>query len=191
MRSRRSVVLAVGAVLVVVGLGVVVAGERAPSGVDVVASSLVAGWPDWLSHALVLPTEPFVVLPVLAALAGRCLYLARPWDAVFVVSGPLLAVVVNAWVLKPVFGRWKGDMLVYPSGHTVGLVATLAVVFVLLRGTGRVVVAVGGGLVLAGVAAGMVGLGYHYLTDVVGGAFFAVFAVLVVRGAIEALRPDG
>jgi membrane-associated phospholipid phosphatase len=190
MGSRRSVLLAVGCVLGVVGLGSVVAGGRSATGVDAAAAGLVAGWPGWSLHALVSPTEPFVLLPVLAVLAGWCLRRGRPWDAAFAVLGPSFAVSVNTWVLKPAFGRWKGDTLVYPSGHTVGLVATLVVVVVLLR---RVLLAVAGGVVLAGVAAGMVGLGYHYLTDVVGGVFFGVFAALVVRGALaraEAVRPD-
>jgi membrane-associated phospholipid phosphatase len=34
----------------------------------------------------------------------------------------------------------------------------------------------------------MIGLGYHYLTDVVGGTFFAVFAVLAVRGLLTRVR---
>ena len=62
------------------------------------------------------------------------------------------------------------------------MVATLVVVFVLVRGRARVITAVIGVVLLVGVTVGMVGLGYHYVTDVVGGAFFAVFAVLAVRG---------
>jgi hypothetical protein len=79
-------------------------------------------------RALVLPTEPYVLAPVLALLIAWRLHASRPWDAVFVVLGPSVAVVANTCLMKPLFDRWKGDPLVYPSGHTVGMVATLAVV---------------------------------------------------------------
>jgi membrane-associated phospholipid phosphatase len=156
-------------------LGLVFAGDRTPSAVDDWFRDMVAGWPDGVLRVLVLPTEPYVLLPVLALLAGWCLYRSRPWDALFVAVGPGVALAVNTWVLKPLFDRWKGDTLVYPSGHTVGLVATLVVVFVLVRG--RAITAIVGAVPLIGAAIGMVGLGYHYVTDIVGGTLFAVFAV--------------
>lgn len=153
-------------------------------GIDDAAWDVVAGWPQWVLHVLVFPTEPYVLLPVLALLAGWCLYRSRRRDALFVVLAPALAVAANTWVLKPLFDRWKGDTLVFPSGHTVSLVATLVVGFVLVHGRARTVTTVVGVVLLVGAAAGMVGLGYHYLTDVVGGTFFAVFAVLAVRGGL-------
>jgi membrane-associated phospholipid phosphatase len=129
----------------------------------------------------VLPTEPYVLLPALALLVVWCLHASRPWDALFVVLGPAIAVAANTWLLKPLFDRWKGDTLVYPSGHTVSMVATLVVVFILVQGQARAITAVVGTVLLVGVTIGMLGLGYHYLTDVVGGTYFAVFAVLAVR----------
>jgi membrane-associated phospholipid phosphatase len=135
-------------------------------------------------RALVLPTEPYVLLPALALLIAWRLYLSRPWDAVFVALAPSVAVSANTWLLKPLFDRWKGDTLVYPSGHTVSMVATLAVVFVLTRGLARTITGVVGAVLLGCVTTGMIGLGYHYLTDVVGGTFFAVFAVLAIRGPL-------
>ncbi len=151
--------------LVVIGLGLL------PSFVW----SAFDDWPPGVLHALVLPTEPYVLVPALALVAAWCLYARRPWDAVFVVVAPALAVAANTWLLKPAFDRWKNDTLVYPSGHTVSLVATLVVVFLLVRG--RMVVAVGA-VLLACASVGMVGLGYHYVVDIVGGTFFAVFAVI-------------
>jgi membrane-associated phospholipid phosphatase len=153
-------------------------------GIDDAAWDVVAGWPQWVLHVLVLPTEPYVLLPVLALLASWCLCTSRRMDALFVVLAPALAVAANTWLLKPLFDRWKGDTLVFPSGHTVSLVATVVVVVVLVHGRARMITAVVGAVLLVGAAIGMVGLGYHYLTDVVGGAFFAVFAVLAVRGCL-------
>lgn len=191
MRFRQPVILAAGCALLVLALGLVVAGDHDSVRLDDAARSAIAGWPPWVLRALVLPTEPHVLLPALAVLAGWCLCTSRPWDASFVVLGPSVAVAANTWLLKPLFDRWKGDSLVYPSGHTVSMVATLAVVFVLVRGLGRVVTAVVGAVLLVGAAVGMIGLGYHYLTDVVGGTAFAVFAVLAVRGPLALAQPRG
>jgi membrane-associated phospholipid phosphatase len=189
MRFRQPAVLAVVCAFLALVLGLVFAGDRAPSGIDDVARSAVAGWPHGVLRALVLPTEPYVLLPALALLVVRCLRASRPWDALFVVLGPSVALAVNTWLLKPLFDRWKGDTLVYPSGHTVGMVSTIVVVGVLVHGRARTVTAVVGSVLLVGVTVGMLGLGYHYLTDVVGGALFAVFAVLAVRGPLP--RQEG
>lgn len=184
MGFRRLTVLAGVCALFTLVLGLVFVGDHAGNGVDDAARSSVAGWPRWVLRALVLPTEPYVLLPALVLLVAWCLYVSRPWDALFVVLAPGFAVAANTWVLKPLFDRWKGDTLVYPSGHTVSFVATVVVVVVLVHGRARAITAVVGAVLLVGVAVGMVGLGYHYLTDVVGGGFFAVFAVLAVRGGL-------
>lgn len=186
MRCRRSTARAAVCAVLAVVLGVVFAGDRVPSGVDEVAQSAVGGWPRGVLRALVLPTEPFVLLAVLGSLVVWCLYASGPWDALFVALGPAVAVAVNTWLLKPLFDRWKGDTLVYPSGHTVSMVATLVVVFVLAHGVTRTITVVGGAVLLVAVTIGMVGLGYHYLTDIVGGAFFAVFAILAMRSSVRA-----
>lgn len=189
MGSRPTTILAVVCALLTVALGLVFAGDHAPSRFDTAARSSVTGWPHGVLRALVLPTEPYVLLPALALLIVWCLSTSRPWDALFVALGPAIAVAANTWLLKPLFDRWKGDTLVYPSGHTVSMVATLVVVFVLVHGRARAITAVAGAALLTGVTIGMLGLGYHYLTDVVGGAFFAVFAVLAVRGLLTRLGP--
>lgn len=173
MRSPWPVL--VGCALVVVAFGLLPGGGTWSS----------SGWPH---EVLVLPTEPYVLLPALALLAAWCLYESRPWDAMFVVLAPALALAANTWVLKPLFDRWKNDTLVYPSGHTVSLVATLVVVFVLVHGRARAITAAVGAALLASATIGMVGLGYHYVTDIVGGTFFAVFAVLALRRATTRAR---
>jgi membrane-associated phospholipid phosphatase len=184
-RSRQPTILAVGCALVTLALGL--AGDHTAGGIDDAARSGIAGWPHGVLRALVLPTEPYVLLPVLALLVIWCLRASRPWDASFVALGPAVAVAANTWLLKPLFDRWKGDTLVYPSGHTVSLVATLVVVFVLVHGQARTITAVVGAALLTGATIGMIGLGYHYLTDIVGGTFFAVFVVLAVRGSLARL----
>lgn len=142
-----------------------------------------------LLRVLVLPTEPYVLLPVLALLVAWCLHRKRPWDALFVVLAPAIALAVNTWVLKPLFDRWKNDTLVFPSGHTVSLVATVMVAFLLTHGRVRVIILAAGAVCLVSATIGMIGLGYHYLTDIVGGALFAVAAVLAVHGLTMRVRP--
>lgn len=189
MRARQPAIVAVICALLALSLGLVFAGGHSPSGVDSVARSAITGWPRGLLTVLVLPTEPYVLLPVLALLVAWCLYTSRRRDAVFVVLGPAVAVAANTWVLKPLFDRWKGDALSYPSGHTVSMVTTLVVVCVLVHGRARTVTAVVGAVLLVGAAIGMIGLGYHYLTDILGGTLFAVFAVLAVHGLLTRLTP--
>lgn len=167
--------------LLTVALGLV-----SPGGVD---NAVVVGWPHGVLRVLVLPTEPYVLLPVLALLVASCLRRQRPWDALFVVLAPAVALATNTWVLKPLFDRWKGDTLVYPSGHTVSLVATVVVAFLLTRGRARVITAAAGAVCLVSATIGMIGLGYHYLTDIVGGTLFAVSAVLAVHGLAMRIRP--
>jgi membrane-associated phospholipid phosphatase len=182
MGSRLPTITAVVCAVLTLALGLVFTGDHAPSGLDDSARSAITGWPHGVLRALVLPTEPYVLLPALALLVVWCLYTSRPRDALFVVLGPSVALAANTWLLKPLFDRWKGDTLVYPSGHTVSMVATLVVVFVLTHGLMRTTATVVGAVLLVGVTIGMVGLGYHYLTDIVGGTCFAMFAVLAIHG---------
>ncbi|MBB4907956.1 phosphatase PAP2 family protein [Actinophytocola algeriensis] len=190
MRSRQPTILAVTCALLTVALGLAFAGDRGPSDIDETADSAITGWPPGLLRALVLPTEPYVLLPVLALLVAWCLHTSRPRDALFAALAPAIAVAANTWLLKPLFDRWKDDTLVYPSGHTVSMVATLVVMLVLFNGTARTVTAVAGAALLAGVTIGMIGLGYHYLTDVIGGTLFAAATVLTIHSATPRTPSD-
>jgi membrane-associated phospholipid phosphatase len=190
MRSRQPTIVVACAVLTV-ALGLFFVGDRGPSDLDRVARAAVVGWPRGVLRTLVLPTEPSVLLPVLALLVAWCVYRSRPWDALFVALGPSVAVAANTWVLKPLFDRWKNDALVYPSGHTVGMVATVVVVCTLAHGVARRITVIAGAVLLVAVTIGMVGLGYHYLTDIVGGTLFAVAAVVAVHAAVGGLVAIG
>jgi membrane-associated phospholipid phosphatase len=185
MRSWWPTVLAVVCAVLTLVPGLVFAGDHRGSGSDDAARLAVTGWPHGVLRVLVLPTEPYVLLPALALVVAWCLFASRPWDALFTAAGPAFAVAANTWVLKPLFDRWKGDTLVYPSGHTVSMVATVAVVCTLTHGLARTITAVLGAVLLVAVTIGMLGLGYHYLTDVIGGALFAIAAVLAVRGLLR------
>lgn len=130
---------------------------------------------------LVLPTEPYVLIPLIALIAGLSALQRRWRDAVLCVVATTLPVALNTWVLKPLFDHRLQDWLAYPSGHTVSLVATLTVLVLLARqGIARAVMAVVAVGVTVATGIGLVALGYHYPVDVVGGACFAVAAVLTL-----------
>ncbi len=172
--------IAVTCAVIMVVLGVLVSGEGL-TGPDALAENWVRrafGADTDLLRLLALPTEAYLLIPVTLAAAGSCLLGRRRPEAVLAVASPLIAILANTWVLKPLFDRWKSTWLAYPSGHTVALVAVLTVLVLLARpGVATAVIAVVGAVVLAGVTVGMIGLGYHYLTDVVGGTLFAVATV--------------
>ncbi|WIX78187.1 phosphatase PAP2 family protein [Amycolatopsis carbonis] len=177
--SRVLALVAVLCALATVALGLAYAGGHSPGALDAWAAQAIAGLGHTTLNVLVLPTEPYVLIPAIVVIAGTCLYLRRRTDALLAAAGPALAVALNTWVLKPLFDRWKNDILVYPSGHTVSLVTVLVVLVLLARP--KVVTVVLGVVLLCCAAIGMIGLGYHYLTDIVGGTFFATAVVTGLR----------
>ncbi len=174
--------VAVTCTMIMAVLGFLVSGERIAAGPDTAAASWVDrifGADLELLRLFVLPAEAYVLIPVAVLVAGLCFVTRRRLDAVAAIAAPALAIGANTWLLKPLFDRWKDGYLAYPSGHTVSLVAVLTVLVLLARpGVARAVITVIGAVVLVAVTIGMIGLGYHYLTDVVGGTLFAVAAVL-------------
>lgn len=131
-----------------------------------------------LLRLLVLPSELAVLLPAVAVIAAVCLWQRRPYDAVLAVVAPVVAVGLNTWVLKPLFGLLSDGRLEYPSGHTASLVA-VGVVFVLLArpGVARWVAVAVVVLITVAAGAGMVALGYHYPVDIAAGALVGVGVV--------------
>ncbi|MCM6772195.1 phosphatase PAP2 family protein [Nocardia sp. CDC159] len=167
-------------------------GDGGPTGVDRAAADLVQrmlGAHPGVFEALVIPSNGYVVLPVL--LLGAVWYARRRrwWVVGFLLVAPELVVAINAMLLKPLWHRQLHDYLAYPSGHTVQFVA-IATAFVLAaeRIRTRIVGIAVAVVVLAGVAIGMIGLGYHHATDVLGGAGAAVGFVTASYAALDSLR---
>ncbi|WP_024804676.1 phosphatase PAP2 family protein [Nocardia sp. BMG51109] len=168
-------------VLVTVLLPLTFPGGGGPTGFDRVVGEWVGevlGAHPGVFEVLVIPSNAAVLLPLLAIGAVRYAVRREWWSTGFLVVAPELAVAVNTWVLKPLWGRHLDDYLAYPSGHAVHFVA-LATAFVLVCPDRRVRVAAGAvaAVLLTGVAIGMVGLGYHHATDVVGGTAAAIALV--------------
>jgi membrane-associated phospholipid phosphatase len=128
----------------------------------------------------------FVLL--LAIVAG----IRDRWRAVaLVIVGTTVAVALTELILKPLVGRHIGQALSFPSGHTTGAFAIAIAAVVLLfadRGVRpplrAVLIVLSLGLA-AGVAAAVVGLGFHYTTDTVGGFCVALGSVLGVAVLID------
>jgi membrane-associated phospholipid phosphatase len=191
--DRRLTLSAFFSALVMFMIGVYYAGHTGPGALDTrvrfAINSRLGNHPVLLRD-LVVPTSPYLLLPAIAVIVVVCLILRRRRDAALAAVGPAVAVAANTWVLKPLFDRQNDGFLAYPSGHTVSLVSTLTVLVLLARPVAArwIVVAVGA-VLLIGAGTGMIGLGYHYFTDVVGGTFFAVAVVCAMRLATSRLSP--
>lgn len=173
------------------GLGVVVAGGRTGNGVDRAADSAVhAVFGEWMLRVLALPTDPVVLIPAVAMATVFAMLARRFAAAALIASAPAITVTLNTLVLKPLVGRHheQDRYLAYPSGHTATLVSVLAA-FVLVAGLRALLPAL---VVAAGAATSLIGLGYHYLTDTIGGFLVGVATVcllaLVLDSVVSARR---
>jgi membrane-associated phospholipid phosphatase len=183
--------IAGGCAAVLLALGVTVAGNTDGTAVDRAFSSWVhATFARWVLWVLAAPTEPLLLVAVAALLA---VVAARRRDrarAAAAVLGPALTSGLNFLVFKPVFDRRFTGYLAYPSGHMALLCAVLTLLVPLAP---RYLVPVVSAIA-AGAAIALVGLDFHYLTDVAGGLCCGVAVTLTVglladrRGAVNRER---
>ncbi|QVI29090.1 PA-phosphatase [Mycolicibacterium neoaurum] len=126
-----------------------------------------------------------LTMMVTLAIAVLIALIRRRWRlAVVVALCPLVSVLITR-LLKPLFGRYKGDALAYPSGHTA---VAITVTAMLVVATGYVLwVAVLAGVVGVIGALSMATTDLHYLTDNIGSVFFATAMVCL---AILAAGPQ-
>ncbi|MEU6645478.1 phosphatase PAP2 family protein [Saccharomonospora sp. NPDC046836] len=196
MSPRNALPLAALCLLLAIVPGLLFAGERTPTALDRAAANAVealSGGDRGLLTVQVLPSEPAVVVSAIAVIVLVAL-VRRRWDAAaLAAAAPALAVTVNTWVLKPLFRRYYDDHLAYPSGHTVGLVSVLTVLTLLSRpGAVRLTVAGVSAVLTLLAGAGMIGLNYHYGTDIAGGAAYAIALTAAVAAVVGRLLPrDG
>lgn len=186
---------------VVAVLGALFAGQSQPDRLDAAVGhwlrSSIGTHPAPL-HVLANFGEPpmvtaLTVVLVLAALA------ARRWrGAVLPVVAVPLAAALTELALKPLFGRTIGGALSYPSGHATSDFALAAVAAILFAGPARPripafarrLLLLGAFLFAAVVAVAVVGLWYHYFTDIIGGAAVGSGTVVLTALVLSALpRP--
>jgi membrane-associated phospholipid phosphatase len=180
-RPWAGVVLACCAALTAV-LGALFAHQASASDwADRAVDSHVIGWLDGhqgLAARLAAPgsTIPAIVLSV--AIVAGCLLTRRVSGAVLAAVAVPAATGLNDGVLKHLVHRTYLGVLSYPSGHTATMSALAATVTVLLvasprpgRAKARRALITAAAWLLAGVvAAGVIGLRWHYFTDTVAGA---------------------
>jgi membrane-associated phospholipid phosphatase len=146
-----------------------------------------------LSHVVDV-AGPLLVLACVVMVVAFALR-RRPRAAVLAVCGPGLATALTELVLKPLIGRRLRGDLSFPSGHTTGAVSVALVLIVFLLGPSRppsrlplrLLLCVLAAACAIGVATALVGAGYHYATDTVGGLCTATAVVLAVSLAIDAV----
>jgi len=185
----RATAIAAGTALTV-ALPLTFPADDGPSGLDAaVADPIAATVSPGLAEVLVAPSNAPVVLAVLLAAVGWFAVRRRWRAALTMLVVPELALAINTVVLKPLWDRQMHDYLAYPSGHTVHLVA-VATTFACLvtTRTARITVAALTVLALLAITPGMVVLGYHRPTDVLGGAAAATALVAALCWLAEALR---
>lgn len=175
---RRPVaIVAVLATLVVVTLGLTVAGDSAPASFDravrqelEISTTVESSW----ALAVDFAGEPVGLAVLVALVVGVSLILRRPRVAVLVVLGTGLTISVTS-ALKPLVGRTIHDIyLSYPSGHTASAtaVAMSAVLLVWQRLSRAAALALLYGVAfVVGAAAAWAqsSLVAHYPSDTVGG----------------------
>ncbi len=144
---------------------------------------------------VILLGAPVPVIAMAAALVLACLATRRWRGAVLVAVAVPAAEAVTELLLKPLVGRTMGTDFSFPSGHATGVFVLAAAVVVLLAGplrprlpaAVRLLFALTALLAAGAVAIALVGLGYHYFTDTVGGAGVAIAAVLATALVLDKL----
>jgi len=118
----------------------------------------------------------------------------RDWfAAVLCITGPAFAAFLVEFVAKPTIDRRINNSLSFPSGHTT-LVSALATLVVLLAyrvsgPRGAAAAAPPAVIVVTAVGLAVVQVGWHFLTDAVGGMALGTAAVLLVAAALSAVWP--
>lgn len=154
---------------------------------------------DALMNALTTLGSSTVIVPAFAAIAAVLLWRRRRGAALFLAVVCLGALVLNG-TMKVFFQRprpvlpWASVLPDYsfPSGHTMNAVVfyvALALILwsVLGRRAGLLAMVIAA-VIAIGVGISRIYLGYHYLTDVVGGLLAGIAWLLVVGTALRA-RP--
>lgn len=156
--------------------------------------------PHLLSLAARLGSPAFVIGGAVV-LALLCLLARRPRAALFALVAAPAAGAVTELVLKPAVGRQRvADALMFPSGHTTGAFALALTVVVLvlprentrlLSALARLVVGAAALAAASVVAIAVVALGWHYVTDTIGGVTTAVVVVVAVAAVLDAVAGLG
>jgi len=179
------------------------------AGLVLVGLTLVAGLVVWLHPGRnVLDSWGFSALPHsphssfllrIADLGGLPLLLGGSALAALVVMGvdrrraiaclcgPLIAAVLIEWVMKPLVGRRYLEVLCFPSGSVAVVAAVSTSWFLAVPRWLRWPAIVTGAALVALMSVTVVAVRWHYPSDALAGASFAVGVVLLCDGLIHVL----
>jgi undecaprenyl-diphosphatase len=193
--QRPVAVVAVFGGLGALGLGWRYAGMRTAGPLDRAVGSWFGG-PDSphepLLWALSIPGSPPGLLLGLIILVSWAVRTRRGSAVVLAVVGPLSAVLLTEFVLKPIIDRTHDGTPALPSGHATSIAAQAAVYFLAFAASGRPgnrwlrrVLGAAAGLAVIGVSVGMVGPDRHYATDTVAGVLVGASVVSALALALN------
>ncbi|WP_409430990.1 phosphatase PAP2 family protein [Mycobacterium sp. SMC-16] len=146
--------------------------------------ALLGDHPYWM----LLLNRVKVLVPLYLVAVGIPLW-RREWRLATVAALCPIISIIGAKVLKVLFGRpWYGENLAYPSGHTT-VAITVAAMLVLGIGVHAwsvSIAAIGAAIPSIGMASN----GFHYFTDIIGGALYATSMVClaVLAAGPQSLR---
>lgn len=145
--------------------------------VDAWMQQVHAGSLNWLQLFTDAQTSQVLLIAAVAVSLWRRLWALVP----VIVVVPLVAVAATG-VLKPLFGRFKGEALTYPSGHTTVMVVVLGMLILAIGVRGWLMWAAAVFAVL-----GIVGqaVTYHYFTDAVGAVLLGSSLVCLAAAALR------
>jgi len=190
-RRTRAWPLLATCVIIIATLGLLLRGQAQPDGFDsVIDTSVVASFSGhqgvlpWLA----LPGSTIPLIAVSAAIAVGCLVARRPNGVVLAVTAVPVTAFLDDTVLKHLVDRTHLGQLSFPSGHTASAMTLATVLGVLLHDparqtanrVARAALVVAACAVTALVAAGVIGLRWHYFTDCVAGAAVGIGTVLAL-----------
>jgi undecaprenyl-diphosphatase len=154
---------------------------------------------DWLMNALTTMGSSLVLIPIFVVVAAVLLLRRRFGAALFLGVASAGALVIDA-TMKLVFQRPRPKLdyaavlpdYSFPSGHAMnGVVVYVSLALILWSVFGRrvgVPAVVVAAVLAFGIGVSRIYLGYHYLTDVVGGWLAGIIWLLVIGAAFRA-RP--
>ncbi|MFE0024862.1 phosphatase PAP2 family protein [Amycolatopsis sp. NPDC059021] len=173
------------------------AGQRAENGVVRSAHSIAKSTVDWAtplrSTDLVVILGGTAIALVVAALVRRRFTVGV--SALLLLAAPLaLAQLLKLYVLeRPEMrdGLGVAGHNSFPSGHVSAAMAVLFAIAVVLPRKARLPVLLAGAFGAAWVSASTIALGWHRLSDTLGGCTLVAAAVCAGAALISSRRPDG
>ncbi|HEY2507392.1 MAG TPA: phosphatase PAP2 family protein [Streptosporangiaceae bacterium] len=198
---RPAAITLAGCAVIAIVIAALVAHTSGPDAVDRAVDSWIRG--GLSAHARILGLvhdlgETVQATIITAAIAVASLAARRLNGAILVVVSVPLAVVLTE-VAKHLVRHTLGGYPDYPSGHTTVLFAMATSIAILLvspphrrpPAAARVTLVVIASLVGCAVGVAMIGLGFHYFTDTVGGAAVGTGVVLAMTFLLDSRRIRG